>query len=376
MNAPWLVSIRSGRHCVHLVSHSIPAAVPPPLHAPPLSNTPPPRADLAVDLAAKRIDGYAALTLARRTPDATTLVLDTRALEVLAVHALPPDATAVTATAAADPTPAEFTLGETHATLGTPLVITLPGAPDAKVGVRFRVGEQSTAIQFLAPEQTAGGAHPFLFTQCQAIHARALAPCQDTPSVKMTYDARVTVPAALTAVMSARAAPEGEPPPAPSPLAAAGTPLAAFAFAQPTPIPSYLLALAVGDLAARRLGPISRVWAEPAVVAAAEREFSEVLSFLTAGEALAGPYRWGAYDLLLLPQSFPYGGMENPCLTFVTPTLLTGDRSATNVIAHEIAHSWTGNLVTNATWEHFWLNEGWTVRAGGPFDSATLLQCN
>jgi leukotriene-A4 hydrolase len=179
----------------------------------------------------------------------------------------------------------------------------------------------------------------------------------------MTYDAIVTVPAPLTALMSARLD-TSCPSPAPSRFAAAlgDTPIATFAFSQPVPIPSYLLALVVGHLSPRTLGPSSRVWAEPEVVDAAADEFGGVSDFLVAGIALAGEYRWGQYDLLMLPASFPYGGMENPCLTFVTPTLLTGDRSATNVVAHEIAHSWTGNLVTNSTWEHFWLNEGWTVR--------------
>jgi leukotriene-A4 hydrolase len=178
----------------------------------------------------------------------------------------------------------------------------------------------------------------------------------------MTYSAVVTVPKPLTALMSACLDPSGPPATTSRFAASLGIPTSTFCFSQPVPIPSYLLALAVGHVCPRPLGSVSRVWAEPEVVDAAAEEFSGVTDFLAAGESLAGPYRWGQYDLLMLPSSFPYGGMENPCLTFVTPTLLTGDRSATNVIAHEIAHSWTGNLVTNTTWEHFWLNEGWTVR--------------
>src|SRR6185436_14049891 len=127
------------------------------------------------------------------------------------------------------------------------------------------------------------------------------------------------------------------------------------------PIPSYLIALAAGDLAFRSLGPRSGVYAEPSVVDAAAFEFADTEPMIHAVEELYGPYRWGRYDLLVLPPSFPFGGMENPRLTFATPTILSGDRSLVNLVAHELAHSWSGNLVTNATWNDFWLNEGFTV---------------
>ena len=172
------------------------------------------------------------------------------------------------------------------------------------------------------------------------------------PGAKMTYSAKVTAPNPLTALMSA--IPIGEP-------ADAGDGKSSFEFKQDVPIPPYLLALAVGNVEAVEIGPRSKVWSEPEMVQAGAFEFSETEDFLKAAEQVAGPYVWGRYDLLLLPPSFPYGGMENPCLTFVTPTLLAGDRSQAHVVAHEIAHSWSGNLVTNKTWEHFWLNEGFTV---------------
>ena len=253
--------------------------------------------------------------------------------------------------------------------LGRELAVQLPaeGLPaGAEVEVEFEVGPGSSALQFLGPAQTAGGKRPYLFTQCQAIHARSFVPCQDSPRVKATFEASVRCPTGLTALMGALACDEApgtvarmEPPPAGAGEGPQET--AEFFFRQPVPIPSYLFALAVGELASRDLGPRCRVWAEPCVVDAAAMEFAETEKFLKAGEDLLGAYSWGRYDLLMLPPSFPYGGMENPCLTFVTPTLLTGDRSLANVVAHEIAHSWTGNLVTNGSWEHFWLNEGFTV---------------
>jgi len=245
---------------------------------------------------------------------------------------------------------------EAHSVMGSALTVPLgrevPPGSSLVVAVTYRTSPSSSAVQWLRPEQTAGGGHPYLFTQCQAIHARALFPCQDTPAAKITYGARVTVPAPLTALMSAIPVGEGE---------AADGDKTAFTFAQAVPIPPYLLALAVGNVESRDIGPRSKVWSEPEMVEAGAFEFSETEAFLVAAEEVAGPYVWGRYDLLLLPPSFPYGGMENPCLTFVTPTLLAGDRSQAHVVAHEIAHSWSGNLVTNLTWEHFWLNEGFTV---------------
>lgn len=212
-----------------------------------------------------------------------------------------------------------------------------------------------SAAQWLTPLQTSGREYPFLFTQCQAIHARSLIPCFDTPMVKMTYKASITVPRWATAVMSA--------------LSINSTfnieddnSTHTFHFEQPVPIPSYLLALAVGELKSEDLSSRCRIWCEPSILEAAADEFHQTELFLqTAEEITSTPYVWQRYDLLVLPASFPYGGMENPCLTFVTPTLLAGDGSLVCVVAHEIAHSWTGNLVTNRTWSHFWLNEGWTT---------------
>ncbi|XP_027465721.2 aminopeptidase B isoform X1 [Zalophus californianus] len=213
----------------------------------------------------------------------------------------------------------------------------------------YRVGE-GPGVCWLAPEQTAGKKKPFVYTQGQAVLNRAFFPCFDTPAVKCKYSALIEVPDGFTAVMSANTWEKRGP--------------NKFFFQMCHPIPSYLIALAIGDLVSAEVGPRSRVWAEPCLIEAAKEEYNGVIEeFLATGEKLFGPYLWGRYDLLFMPPSFPFGGMENPCLTFVTPCLLAGDRSLADVIIHEISHSWFGNLVTNANWGEFWLNEGFTMYA-------------
>jgi leukotriene-A4 hydrolase len=287
--------------------------------------------DVTVDFDEQRLAGLATLTLDRVTPDASTLVLDTWDLDIRSV-------------VAADGTPLEHELGEHHPILGRSLTIRA-GTADTVV-VDYATGSDARALQWLEPAQTTGAR--FLFTQNQPILARTWIPCQDTPSVRHTYQATVRVPPELLAVMSAEN---------PTERSAEGT----YSFAMPRPVPSYLIALAVGDLEFRAIGERTGVYAEPAVVDGAAWEFADTERMVEAAERLYGPYRWGRYDLLVLPPSFPYGGMENPRLTFVTPTVIAGDRSLVTLIAHELAHSWSGNLVTNATWNDIWLNEGFTV---------------
>jgi aminopeptidase N len=220
--------------------------------------------------------------------------------------------------------------------------------------VTYRTSPEASALQWLPPELTAGGQYPYLFSQCQAIHARSVIPCQDTPRARFAFDARLIVPQPLTAVMAAA---PGRVEPGPQ------DDTRVFSFSMPQSVPPYLFALAVGNLASRDLGPRSRVYTEPEMLEASAYEFAEVDGMLGAAEQIFGPYLWDRFDFLVMPPSFPYGGMENPRLTFLTPTLLAGDRSLVNVLAHELAHSWTGNLVTNANQDHFWLNEGFTVWA-------------
>lgn len=289
------------------------------------------------DFEAKVLRGEVTLHLAAPAAAAGPLDLDTRELTIDAV------------TGSAGPLP--FTLHPPEPILGSRLEVQLP-AGETQVRLRYRTSPQASALQWLSPEMTLGGQQPYLFSQCQAIHARSVLPCQDTPAFRVTYQAELAVPVRLRAVMAAAHLGRDE-----------RDDLAFERFTMPQPIPPYLLAFAVGDLAAKDLSPRSRVWAEPGKVDAAAWEFADVEKMMAAAEALFGPYDWERFDLLVMPPSFPYGGMENPRLTFLTPALLAGDRTLVNVVGHELAHSWTGNLVTNANAEHFWLNEGFTVYA-------------
>jgi aminopeptidase N len=293
--------------------------------------------DLTADFGAKQLAGTATLTI-DRAPGAEAVVLDTRDLTIERVTTPGGE-------------PLAFELGAADPHLGQPLRVMLPEAGE-RVVVHYRTAPGAAdAVQWLNPEQTTGGRHPFLFTQGQAILTRTWVPTQDSPGIRQTYSAEITVPEPLTAVMSAEMlTPEGVP-------ADDGT---TYRFEMAEPIPPYLIALAIGDLEFEAVGPRTGVWAEPAVVDAAAYEFADMETMMDAAEALYGPYRWGRYDVLVLPAAFPFGGMENPRLTFATPTILAGDRSLVSLIAHELAHSWSGNLVTNATWSDFWLNEGFT----------------
>ncbi|MCC6671728.1 MAG: leukotriene A4 hydrolase C-terminal domain-containing protein [Planctomycetes bacterium] len=293
--------------------------------------------DLELDFAAQIVRGSATLALERTVPGAG-LVLDTKGLTIERV-------------AGADGAPRAHRLGAADPILGSPLAVTLaPG--DTDVTIHYRTGPGAEALQWLAPAQTGGGRHPFLFSQGQAILTRTWIPVQDSPGVRITYSARVRAPSALRVVMSAVHADEG-------PARDAAT--REWRFRMPHPIPPYLIAIACGDLEFRALSARCGVYAEPGTVDRAAAELSDTEAMVQAAEALFGPYRWGRYDLLVLPPSFPFGGMENPCLTFATPTILAGDKSLVALVAHELAHSWSGNLVTNATWRDFWLNEGFTV---------------
>ena len=294
--------------------------------------------DLTPDFGARVLKGLATLTIERGpgVSNRTPLYLDTNGLTIDAVS---PEVDGHIEGEA------KFELGAKDKHLGTPLRIDLP-ARATKVQIAYRTSPNASALQWLEPRQTAGGRHPFLFTQSQAIHARSWIPLQDSPAVRVTYSATVHVPPGMRAVMSADLVDAKE---------------GVYRFRMPQPIPSYLIALAVGELDFRSLGRRTGVYAEKPVSEKAANEFSDTERMLEVAEARFGAYRWGRYDLLVLPPSFPFGGMENAKLTFLTPTVLVGDRSLVGLIAHELAHSWSGNLVTNATWRDFWLNEGFTT---------------
>lgn len=288
--------------------------------------------DLTVDFEKKILSGKARLNI-KASEDAKEIILDTRDLVIEKVMT--------------DDTETKFQLGDSTPFMGKALKI--PVAEKTKtVTVFYSTTPGAAALQWLSPEQTAGGKSPFLFTQSEAILARTWIPLQDSPGIRFSYDAIIHVPANLLAVMSAENPQEKN---------ATGT----YHFKMPQPVPAYLMALSVGDFVFKSLDKRTGVYAEKVTIDKAANEFADLPKMVDAAEKLYGPYAWGRYDVIVLPPSFPFGGMENPRLTFATPTILAGDRSLTSLIAHELAHSWSGNLVTNATWNDFWMNEGFTV---------------
>ncbi|MEO8018208.1 MAG: M1 family metallopeptidase [Pseudomonadota bacterium] len=306
--------------------------------------------DLQTSFEDKRLSGVADLTIARIATDAAKLVLDTRDLTIRRIWWL---------RSATDLVPLRYTIGARDPLLGSPLSIDLPpeaNASEFTVRISYQTRPEASGLQWVAAAQTANKTDPFLFTQAEAIHARSWIPLQDSPQVRMTYKATIHVPPGMRAVMSAQNVGNDS---------AELSPSGIYKFEMPQAIPSYLIALGVGKLEFRVTGPRTGVYAESAIIDAAANEFAETEQMIQASEKLFGPYRWGRYDLLILPPSFPFGGMENPRLSFITPTSIAGDRSLTALIAHELAHSWSGNLVTNATWRDLWLNEGFTVYLQG-----------
>jgi aminopeptidase N len=292
--------------------------------------------DLVVDFDLEVLRGTAVITV-QRSVNATAIHLDAKQLTIESVKV---STDSVTLREVA------YELGRADDILGQDLMVPLDKG-DRFVHITYETGPEAEALQFLPPSLTAGD-QPFLLTQSQAINARTWVPIQDGPGIRFPYHAIIQVPPGLMAVMSANnpteVAPDGR-----------------YEFTMPQPIPAYLLALAVGDFAYQALDERSGVYAEPPVLDAAVFEFEDLPQMIDIAESLYGPYRWGRYDVIVLPASFPFGGMENPRITFATPTILAGDRSLVSLIAHELAHSWSGNLVTNATWNDFWLNEGFTV---------------
>lgn len=307
--------------------------------------------DLVVSFEQRTLAGTAELQLMWRKAGPRQLVLDTRDLGIEQVSVVESDGST---------SPLPFSLGPRDPIFGSKLSIQVkPGKLPERVRIEYRTSPAASGLQWLSPAQTAGKQHPFLFSQSQAIHARSWVPIQDTPAVRFTYSARVRTPPGLLARMSADNRPPTQTPAAGA--TGADEPRDGdYRFTMTQPIPSYLLAIAVGDLRFAALSERAGVYAEPPVLERAAAEFADTEAMIAATERLYGSYRWGRYDLLVLPPSFPLGGMENPRLTFVTPTVIAGDKSLVSLIAHELAHSWSGNLVTNDCWNSFWLNEGFT----------------
>ncbi len=292
--------------------------------------------DLALDFVGKSMGGTAVLNVLAQD-DADNIVLDSNGLRIDRVTDAAGNAL-------------QYTLGETVEGKGAPLTIMMGNA--RKIRIAYRAAPDADALQWLSPEQTAGGVHPYLFSQGQATLNRTWIPTQDSPGIRQTWQARITAPKPLDVVMSGVR--QGEP-------VDTGDGRRAFTFVMDKPVPPYLIAIAAGDIDFAATGPRTGVWAEPSVLARAAKEVGDTEAMVEAAEALYGPYRWGRYDMIVLPPAFPYGGMENPVMTFLTPTFIAGDRSNNGLVAHELAHSWSGNLVTNAVWGDSWLNEGVTT---------------
>jgi len=288
--------------------------------------------DLKVDFETKSLSGSAILDIENKQ-SANQVILDHKNMDISEVQV--------------DGKKVGFEIGEYDTVLGSALVIPIDDS-SKKVQVFYKTHPDAEALQWLSPEQTNDKKNPFLFSQSQAILARTWIPLMDAPAIRFTYDAKISVPNHLMAVMSA-SNPTGK------------NKEGIYHFHQDKPIPSYLMAIAVGDFQFHNLGRNTGVYAEPGMLDKCAWEFADMQSMVDNAEALYGPYAWGRYDVLVLPPSFPFGGMENPVLTFATPTIIAGDRSLVSLVAHELAHSWSGNLVTNETWNDFWLNEGFTV---------------
>lgn len=291
--------------------------------------------DAKVDFNTQTISGSATWTV-EAAPDAKEIIFDTRGLTI---HKVSADGKSV-----------DYSLKDTvngEPWMGQALHIPI-SASTQQVSVQYTTSADAAALQWLKAEQTRDKQHPFLFTQSQAILARTWLPCQDGPGMRFTFEAQVQVPAGMLALMSAEN---------PQQVSADGK----YQFKMEQPIPSYLMSLAVGNLAFQAVGKETGVYAEPSFVTACAEELSDMQTMLEKAEQLYGKYQWGRYDVIVLPPSFPFGGMENPRITFATPTIIAGDKSLVALVAHELAHSWSGNLVTNATWNDFWLNEGFTV---------------
>lgn len=291
--------------------------------------------DLTVDFTRKKLIGFAEYDIVRRTEDVTSYIVDTRDLTIRKVEVLADSWQSAT-----------FELAEPDPILGARLTIALP-ADARKIRIYYSTSPGASGLQWLTPEQTAGKKHPYLFTESQPIHVRSWIPVQDTPTLRLTYTARIRTPENLFAVMSAVNDPDaprnGD-----------------YHFTMPHKIPPYLVALGVGDLHFRAMAGNTGIYGEKYILDAAAAEFADTYEMVKVAEKLYGPYQWGRYDILMMPPSYPMGGMENPLLSFITPTVVAGDKSLVDLIAHELAHSWSGNLVTNGDWNDLWLNEGTT----------------
>ena len=289
--------------------------------------------DLEIDLKTKKLGGWAIWDIDNKK-SISTLRLDNNNLKIDSVLV--------------DGKHSSFSFGDKQEHLGAALLIPIEKTTK-KVAIKYAASQDATALQWLEASQTTGKKFPFLYTQSESIYARSWVPCPDGPGIRFSYSARIKVPQGMMAVMSANGNPQQ------------ANDSGIYHFDMDKAIPAYLLALAVGDIRFKQVDERTGVYAEPEMIEKVHYEFADMGKMVVTAEKLYGPYRWGRYDVIVLPPGFPIGGMENPKLTFCTPTVIAGDRSLVNLIAHELAHNWSGNLVTNATWDDIWMNEGFTV---------------
>jgi len=288
--------------------------------------------DLVIDFSEKQLKGRVDHQISN-VGGSDSIIFDTKDLDIEGVEV--------------DGKSADFVMSPSSDLLGTALRVPVSAASKI-VSIYYSTSSDAEALMWLQPQQTLGKKFPFLFTQGEAILTRSWIPCQDSPGNRITYTADIKCDSNLMVVMSASNPTEKQ---------VDGM----YHFEMNQPIPTYLIAMAAGDIVFQSIGERTGVYAEPEDIAESAYEFADVEKMIEVAEELYGQYEWDRYDILVMPPSFPFGGMENPRLTFATPTIIAGDRSLVSLIAHELAHSWSGNLVTNATWDDFWLNEGFTV---------------
>jgi aminopeptidase N len=310
--------------------------------------------DLRVDSDARVLRGVVGLLVKRLDPGATQLILDSRDLTVTEVTEKAQGVLGAMSKTETTWVGRPFHFERKDPILGQALVIELPPSnkPTEFIRIEYETSPAAPGLQWVAAGETAGRRQPFLFTQSEPLGARSWIPLQDTPQVRVTYTATIHTSSDVLAVMSANNDPNGTGRPAKR--------NGEYAFVMPDAVPSYLIALAVGDLAFKATGPRTGVYADKSVIKAAAAEFADAESMIEAAEGLFGPYRWDRFDILVMPPSFPAGGKGNPRLSFVSPTVIAGDKSLVSVIAQELGSSWSGNLVTNATWRDLWLSEGFS----------------